>query len=92
MRFVAELLAQLPDALHERLIGHGHVRPHGVEEFLLRYQAPSVECEVGEHPEGLGRQVDLLAARARAAALQIEDEAVKSNKFLNGLVHLPSHP
>ncbi len=86
---VAELMAQFPNALHERVIGHRHVWPHRLIEFLLGHEPPGVLCEVAQHLERLGPQVDLLIARTQASSRQIEHEAVELQNSVDDMVHSP---
>ena len=85
--FVAELFAQLPDALHKRVIGHGNVRPDGLIELLLRYEPSRVRHKVAQHLERLGRQFNILLADAQASTRQIERETVKPQNTMHDLIH-----
>ena len=74
---VAELVTQLPNALRDRVVGHGHVGPYGLVKLLLGDQPPGVLCEVTKYLEGLGPQLDIVVARAQTSARQIEREVVE---------------
>ena len=49
MLFVTQRLADFDQALHERVVGHGNVPPHRLEELLLRHEAAGIADEVGQY-------------------------------------------
>jgi hypothetical protein len=65
---VAELLAQFPDALKERVIAYGDVGPRGFEKLLFGHEPPGMLNKIAEYLERLGAQVDLLIADAQTSA------------------------
>jgi len=83
---ITKLLAQLSDALHERVIAHAHIGPHGLEKLLLGREPPDVLYEVAQHLERLEAQVDLLIAAPQTSARKIEHKAVKPQDRADGIV------
>src|SRR5262245_65755459 len=59
MPLVPEFVAQLPDTLHERVIAYDDIGPHCLIQLLLWHQPARVLCEVVQHGERLGPQVDI---------------------------------
>ena len=93
MFVVAELLAQFADALHERVIGHNNVGPYRLVKLLLGHKAAGVLCEVTQHLERLGPQVNVLFARPQIPARQIERERVEPQNPVRALFDgAPSRP
>jgi hypothetical protein len=74
---VAELVTQLPNALRDRIVGHGNVGPYGLVKLLLGYEPPGVLREVTKHLKCLGPQLDIVLACTQTSARQIEREAIE---------------
>jgi hypothetical protein len=87
---VAELLTQLPDALHERVVGNRNIGPHGLAEFPLGDEAPGVLHEMAQNLECLGSHVDPAIVDAQAPTRQIELKTIESQNPMIDMAHSPS--
>ena len=74
---VAQRPPDLHEALHQRVVGDGRVRPDGLHQLLLGDQPAGVPNEVGEDVEALRPEPDLAAVVQQRAARRIEDEAAE---------------
>ena len=55
---IGDGLAHFADATRERLVGHDHVRPDRLDQFVFGHQAPGILDQTAQHLEALGTQID----------------------------------
>jgi hypothetical protein len=59
---IAELLAQLANALHQRIVGNCHVAPNGIVKLLLGDETPGILGEMAQEMERLRPQIEVASA------------------------------
>ena len=70
--------SKLADALYQRVVGHGHIGPHRLDQFVLGEQAAGTAGEVGEQCEGFRAQGNGRAANTQLALVEIDHEFLRS--------------
>jgi hypothetical protein len=78
---VSQGLPHVLYALHERIVGHEHARPHCPDQFLLTDDPPGVFHQIPQDVERFGPQLDHLVAAAQGAQVQVEGIDVESLEF-----------
>ncbi len=58
--------------MRQRLIGHGHVRPNRLDQFLLGHKAVSVFNKIAQDLEGLWTQLNIAVRSPQRAAPDIQ--------------------
>ena len=79
---VSQRLANLADALGQRVIGDERVRPDGSKQIVLGDQPPVVFVEVDQYLKRLGSQPDLAPAAQQASTVQADRDMPRGNPFL----------
>ena len=69
--------ANLDETLHEGVVGHGHLAPHGVEHLLLGDQLAGTADEMRQHIEGLGAKPYFLAVAKERLAIEVDRDVPK---------------
>ena len=77
LRLITERAPDLEEALRQRIVGDGRLRPDGVDELALGDQAAVALDEIREHLERLAAQRHLPGALPQEAAVQIEHEVAE---------------
>ena len=78
---VSQGAAQLADALHQRVVRDGEVRPDRAKELVLRDETAGIFDQVIQDRESLGPKRNLVAVEKQAAAMQIQHIAIEPQSF-----------
>src|SRR5262249_19464087 len=69
---VPDGLTNLADAMRQYFLGHGHIRPDCLDQFLFGYKTVGVFNEVAQNLEGLRTQLHVAIRGSQGAAREIE--------------------
>ena len=84
---VAKRAAQLPDALHERIVGYDDIVPDGFLKVFLRDKAASALGQMAQYLEGLGPQLEFTVIQTQATARQIHRKAIELKYSRDDFAH-----
>jgi hypothetical protein len=78
---VPERPSQLADALHQRIVRDGEIRPDRGKELVLGNETAGIFAEVMQDREGLWPKGNLGPIKKEAAALQIQDITIEAQSL-----------
>lgn len=71
---VTQRVANLADALRQRVIGHERVGPHGPKQIFFGYEGPLMFVEIEQYLKRFGSEPDFLATAQETRPLEAECE------------------
>jgi len=91
---VGKCVAQLTDALHERIVRYNDVVPDGLLKLLLLDKTAGALSQMAQYLEGFGPQFEFAAIQTQATASQVQHKAIELKYSRDGLVHFsaPGRP
>src|SRR5439155_17935030 len=80
-------MANIFQALRQRIIGHCRLAPDSMNQFILADKPPIVFDQILQDFKRLGAQLDLFRTTQKTATRQVEPELVKRKCLVSQLLH-----
>ncbi len=88
---VSERPPQLADALHQRIVRDGEIRPDCGKQLVLRDETAGIFDKVSQDREGLRPKGNLVPVEKETAAIQVQDITIESQPLCPHLRRMSRH-